>query len=309
MTTLTTIDTHFGLELLACAYLRVHGDEAIFIETNTVHARPRLLEALAAAGRRPEDVRYVIVTHAHLDHASGAWAVLESCPGATLLAHPRAARHLVDPSRLLASARQVYGDSFDAQYGRIEPIPQARVQTLEDGATVEVGGGALRFWHTEGHARHHFVVHDEALNTVFTGDAFGLVYPSLQRGGRLAFPSTSPIDYDGPAALAAVDHIEGLGAARVGLTHFGTFSDVGEIAAQLRWWLSRTEALVEDFVSRGVQDARAALKERLRAHLLEAAGLGGVTLAPADEPLLEVDLELNAQGLAFSVARRLAAGR
>src|SRR4051812_12512714 len=178
------------LPRFTAAYLRVDGAECAFIETHTAHALPRLLAALASAGRAPGDVRWIVVTHAHLDHAAGAGTLLARCPNATLLAHPRAARHLVDPARLVASATSVYGAArFAELYGRIDPIPEARVRALDDGATFELGTSTLRVHHTAGHAKHHLVVDDPALRTVYTGDTFGLVYPALQRGVRFALAS------------------------------------------------------------------------------------------------------------------------
>ena len=188
-----TIDCDYLYPRYAAAYLRIAGDEAAFIEANTGHAAPRLLDTLARSALRPEQVRWVIVTHVHLDHAGGASALMRACPNATLLAHPRAVRHLVDPSKLVASATAVYGaERFRELYGNVDPIDAARVRALDDGESVALGDCDLRFVHTRGHANHHFVVHDPALDAVFTGDAFGLSYPALQRAGRFAFPSTSP---------------------------------------------------------------------------------------------------------------------
>src|SRR5436305_1331356 len=121
MTTHTrhTIDCDV-LPQFTAAYLRLAGDECAFIEAHTSHALPRLLAALAAHGRKPEEVRYLVVTHAHLDHAAGASAVLAACPNATLLAHPRAAKNLIDPSKLIAGASHVYGEArFAKLYGTI----------------------------------------------------------------------------------------------------------------------------------------------------------------------------------------------
>src|SRR5690606_33155614 len=109
-------------------YLLIDGDEAAFVETNTSLAVPRMLDALAAQHLAPEQVRWVIITHVHLDHAGGASALLQACPNATLLAHPRAARHAIDPSRLVQSATSVYGaERFARLYGTIEPVEATRV--------------------------------------------------------------------------------------------------------------------------------------------------------------------------------------
>lgn len=302
--TLTTIDCDYVQPLVACAYLRVSGDECAFVETNTAHAVPRLLAALAAQGRRPEEVRYVIITHVHLDHAGGASALMAACPNATLLAHPRAARHAIDPTKLVAGATAVYGaERFRSLYGEVTGIDASRVRALDDGAEVAFGGGALSFHHTRGHANHHFVVHDPAVDTVFTGDAFGLVYPRLQRAGLMAFPSTSPTDFDGPAAHASVDQIVALGAGSVCLTHFGPQTAVTEIAAQLHAWLALSESLVTEAKALPEGEREAFLSKRLEAEFDARAARLGLSLDAEDRALIELDRTLNAQGLAYAAAR------
>ena len=171
-----TVDSDVKPGFTAC-YLRVAGDECAFVEAHTSYATPRLLAALAAEGRRPEDVRWIVITHAHLDHAAGASALMAACPNATLLAHPRAARHMTSPQKLIDGATAVYGaERFKELYGSIEPIAASRVRALEDGESFALGDATLRVWHTAGHANHHFVVDDPCIDTVYTGDTFGLVY-------------------------------------------------------------------------------------------------------------------------------------
>jgi glyoxylase-like metal-dependent hydrolase (beta-lactamase superfamily II) len=303
---ITTIDCDYLGPDIAAAYLRVEGDEAAFIETNTTHAVPKLLAALSKAGLRPEQVRYVIVTHAHLDHAGGASALMAACPNATLLCHPRAARNLIDPAKLIASAQHVYGaQRFAELYGEILPIPAARVRALDDGAQVQLGAATFSFLHTAGHAKHHFVVHDQAMNVVFTGDAFGLTYPRLQRARRFAFPSTSPIDFDAVEAHAALDRVVALKPRSVFPTHFGEWHEVADIAAQVHRWVDFSQAAIDDCVRRGQKDCEAPLRTLLEQEMVRAAAAAGLALTPDDLALLELDLQLNAQGLAFVVGRRL----
>jgi glyoxylase-like metal-dependent hydrolase (beta-lactamase superfamily II) len=299
-----TIDCDYIRPELAAAYLRVEGDEAAFLETNTSHAAPRLLAALAAANLRPEQVRWVIVTHVHLDHAGGSSALMKALPNATLLAHPRAARHLIDPSRLVASASQVYGaETFARLYGTIEPIDAARVRALDDGASVELGGVSLQVIYTRGHANHHFVVVDQAASSVFTGDTFGLVYPRLQRAGRFALPSTSPTDYDGTEARRSIDKVLDLGVERAFLTHFGEVCDLEVVAGQLRRWLDVSDALVQEAAGLASQEREELLRQRLAAEMDRAAAAVGLTLDDGDRELLALDLRLNAQGLAFAAGK------
>lgn len=303
MSRLVTIDSQYVAPQLAAAYLREEQGEVAFIETNTTHAVPLLLAALRDAGLTPEAVKFIIVTHVHLDHAGGTGALLQHCPNATVLAHPRAARHLIDPSRLVASARQVYGaEAFDALYGAIAPIDATRVKALEDGATETLGGKTLRFLHTRGHANHHFVLHDEAQNVVFTGDTFGLVYPALQAQGRFAFPSTSPTDFDGPAAMESVNRVIALKPKAVALTHFGVFEDVEAIGAQLLSWLEFSTRLFDEGKASG--DEQGTLEQAFR-WKLENELLKRLHFKPTAEQqkLINFDLELNAQGLAFAAVK------
>ena len=301
-----TIDCDI-LPRFSAAYLRTAGDECAFVETHTSHAVPKLLAALEAHGLRPEQVRWIVVTHAHLDHAGGAGALLARCPNATLVAHPRAARHLVDPARLVASATQVYGAArFGELYGHIEPIPQQRVLTLDDGGTFELGGATLRVLHTAGHAKHHFVVDDPAVSSVYTGDSFGLVYPALQRGVRFALASTSPTDFDAPEARKSLDRIATLGEKHACLTHYDAVDDIAEVAAQVRAWVDRSERWLEEAAKTEapVDVMTRSLQSSLRDAIAKDAAGRGLSLGDEDWKLLALDVDLNAQGIAFVADRK-----
>lgn len=302
----TTIDCEYlDHPGFAAAYLVREGSRAAFVETNTNRAVPRLLEALHASGLTEADVELVIITHVHLDHAGGASALMAACPNATLLAHARAARHVIDPAKLVKSARAVYGDdAFRAMYGEILPVPEARVRSMADGEQVALGSRTLTFLHTRGHADHHASILDSGSNGVFTGDSFGLVYPALQQSGLFAIPSTSPTDFDAEEAKKSLERIVATGAERVFLTHFGEHRELAAIAAQLRAQLDDYGAIVEDAYARGLEgDALEAFcRERVRAifdRVLGERGLGGDARA-----LLAMDEDLNGQGIAFAVEKR-----
>ncbi len=289
------------LPRFTAAYLRIAGEECAFVETHTTHALPKLLGALEARGLRPESVRWIVVTHAHLDHAAGAGALLARCPNATLLAHPRAAVHLVDPAKLIASATRVYGEArFAELYGTIVPIAADRVRALDDGASFDLGDATLRVHYAAGHAKHHFVVDDPALSTVYTGDAFGLVYPALQHSGRFAIASTSPIDFDPPEARRALDLIVGLGEAHACLTHFDAVDDLREVAAQVRAWIDRSEVWLDECLA---TDAPLPVQTKRVADQYRAA-LAKYPLGNDDLALLAMDIDLNAQGIAVAAERR-----
>jgi glyoxylase-like metal-dependent hydrolase (beta-lactamase superfamily II) len=292
-----TIDVDVRPRFTAC-YLRVTGGECAFIEAHTAHALPRLMAALADAGLRPEDVRWVVVTHAHLDHAAGAAALLAACPRAMLVAHPRTTKHLVDPEKLVASAVAVYGEQrFRELYGTVGAVPSERVLALGDGESFELGGDTLKVWHTSGHAYHHFVVDDPAAQTVYTGDTFGLVYPDLQAWGRFAIPSTSPTGFNAAEARRSIDKVLSLGERYVCPTHFGAYEDAEAIAAQLRRFIDRAERWVEQAARSG--QTAAAAEPGLRASWRLAVSEEAPRFGKAEQAFLEFDVELNAQGLAY----------
>lgn len=302
---LVTLDCDYVQPQLAASYLRVQDGEAAFLETGTSRNAAKLLDALAAEGLSRDDVRYVIVTHVHLDHAGGASALMNALPRATLLAHPRAARHLIDPSKLVASARTVYGaERFDALYGAIDPIEASRVRALDDGAEVPFGSASLRVVHTRGHANHHFVVVDPAASAVYTGDTFGLAYPRLQRAGRFAFPSTSPTDFDAAEARSSIERVRTMGMTRACLTHFGEVTDLDVVAAQLTRWIDLSEALMNDAVKLTPAEAEGWIRARLLDAVDEAVSAIGLSLDAGDRALLDFDLDLNAQGLAYAASKK-----
>src|SRR5262249_21956254 len=124
-----------------------------------------------------------------------------------------------------------------------------------DNETVQLGNRTLRFLHTRGHANHHFCVLDEREGDIFTGDAFGLIYPLLQRAGLFAFPSTSPTDFDPEEARRSVRRIAGSGMARAYPTHFGEVTRISETAEQVLAWLDESEAILESAIAGSLPDS------------------------------------------------------
>lgn len=302
-----TIDTHYaGQDQVAAAYLLVDEGEAAFVETNTSSSVPGLLAALAAEGLSPERVKYVIITHIHLDHAGGAGVLMAACPNATLLAHPKAAPHAIDPSRIVKGATAVYGEeAFAELYGEVRPTPAERVRAMADGETVELGGRTLTFLHTRGHANHHFCVHDSRSEGVFTGDSMGVVYPHLQDKGVFALASTSPTDFDEAAAHEALDRIVATGAKRVYPTHFGEYTEVQAIADQLHAQLTEYGQVVEAALADGLEGDLLATFCSERARQIIEAHLREHGHGPEDARtgIVATDVDLNGQGLAFAVQK------
>ncbi len=305
--TVTTIDAKYlGHEGFAATYLLRQENRAAFVETANAHAVPGMLAALEAEGLMPDAVDYVIITHVHLDHAGGAAALMKACPNATLLAHPNAAKHAIDPSKLVRSAQGVYGEArFAEMYGVIEPIAADRVRIMGDDETLDWHGRPLHFLHTRGHANHHFCIHDPTSDGIFTGDAFGLVYPALQRKGLFTLPSTSPTDFDAAAAKASLDRIVATGATTAYLTHFGGVTELPAIATLLHAQLDRYGAIVDEAFGSDRDDAAidAFCKAQVAAlfdELLDKHGLDDALT----RRILQTDIDLNGQGAAFAVKKR-----
>ena len=293
------VDTGYVRPRLAAAWIVRGKGSAAVVETGNAAAVPRILAAVEGAGLRREDVSHVVVTHVHLDHAGGAGALLRELPRAKLVAHPRGARHLVDPSKLAAATAAVYGaEAFHALYGVLVPVPAERVVEAPDGFAIDLGERPLRMLDAPGHAKHHFVVHDVASRGFFTGDAFGLSYRETDgAAGPFMFPTTTPVQLDPPAYHATLERMLAERPERMYLAHFGMVEgDIPARAAALRRGLDEhvRRALA---VPAGPGRHRGLLAS-LEQQLLEDLGRHGsdLTRAAAVE-LFAGDLELNAQGL------------
>jgi glyoxylase-like metal-dependent hydrolase (beta-lactamase superfamily II) len=303
------VDSGLVRDRMACCYLLEADGAVAIVEAGGRSSVPRLMKALEARGRAPEEVAFVIVTHVHLDHAGGAGLLMRQLPSATLLAHPRGARHLVDPSRLEASARRVYGDEeFDRMYGTLVPVDEARVRVMEDGDAVEVGDRRLEFIDTPGHARHHFCVWDEATRGWFTGDTFGLSYREFDTGnGAFVFPTTTPIEFDPDALRASVGRLMERSPECMYLTHYGRVTDVPRLARDLLAGIDRLVEIAR--AANGREDRDAVLADDIRAWLVRRLEAHGVRMAPERrDALLEMDVQLNAAGVAFWLDRLAKAG-
>src|SRR5688572_17495590 len=293
------IDTGFHRDRFDAAYLLVHGGRAAFIDTGTNHAVPRLLEALAALGISRDAVDHVIPTHVHLDHAGGAGLLMRDLPRATLVVHPRGARHMIDPKVLYQGALAVYGQAeMDRSYGRLVGIDAERVTTTHDGMVLELAGRALRFADTPGHARHHHCVWDAATRGWFTGDTFGLSYREFDNadGQPWIFPTSTPVQFDPPALRASIERMVSLDPSCVYVTHFGRLDGVRRLADML---LSQLDAMVAIALRmQGAADRHEALKEALLALYRDRLQAHGCRLTDERiDDLLALDVELNAQGI------------
>jgi hydroxyacylglutathione hydrolase len=304
------LDAEYLRPGLAAIHLMVQAGHAAIIDTGTNRAVPRVLAALAGLGVGPEAVDYVIVTHVHLDHAGAAGALLQACPNARLVVHPKGARHLVDPARLVAGSVAVYGEAvFRDLYGEIVPVPGERVIEAEDGFSLDFRDRRLGFLDTPGHARHHFCVHDAGSDALFTGDTFGISYRDFDVDGRpFLFPTTTPVQFEPEALHRSIDRLAALQPRAAFLTHFGRVAEPATLAAGLHDLIDRCVALAEAAPGEGAA-RHAWLKAAIEAMLLERLEAHGCSLGrTACKNLLANDVELNAQGLVVWLDRRGHAG-
>jgi hydroxyacylglutathione hydrolase len=296
---ITAVDSGYVRPWLAAVYLVVHAGRAAIVDTASNGCVDRVMAALAARDIAPECVDYVILTHIHLDHAGGAGLLMSRLPHARLCVHPRGVRHMVDPSRLVQSTVDVYGEAHArAMYGDIVAVPPARILETPDGTEIALAGRPLRFIETPGHARHHCCIVDAASRSVFTGDTFGLAYRELEKDGRrFVFPTTSPVQFDPDALHQSIDRIVALRPEQVFVTHFGAVKEVERLAADLHRLIEAHVAVARRCASRdGARHVK--LKEGVEQLVREEARLRSWPLGwPQVRELFATDIELNAQGL------------
>lgn len=233
--TIETLDLEFqGEQGLIAAFLIESGGERVLIETGPGSCLPVLLRALAERRVSPSDIRCVLVTHAHLDHAGAAgwWAR----QGVEVVCHPRAARHLVNPGKLVEGARAIYGAEFDRLWGETLGAPEERVRAVEDGEEVRVGRLRIKALDTPGHARHH---HAYAVEGVcFAGDVAGV----RLAGSAYVSVAAAPPQFDLAAYRGSLVKLRDEGFERLFLTHFG---EVQDVPAHWRSYERRVEEVAE----------------------------------------------------------------
>ena len=296
---ISAIDSGFGRPFLDAIHLIVDGGRAAIIDSGTAASVPRVLQALAEKRVAPEQVDFVILTHIHLDHAGGAGALIAALPNAKLTVHPRGARHMIDPQRLIAGTMAVYGEEETRRmYSAIVPVPKDRVIETPHGTTLRLGGRDLLFLDTPGHARHHVCIVDRKSGHIFAGDTFGLSYRELDCDGlQFVFPTTTPVQFDPPALHRSLELLLDYSPAAIYVTHYSQVRDVPRLAADLH-------RLIDAHVKLALREKGAGVERHQRL-------VNGVTDILLDEArrynwrigreemlnIFAMDIELNAQGL------------
>lgn len=308
---ITAIDTEYLRRSMDASHLIVENGRGAFVDCGTNFSVPTLLKAIEARGLKPEAIDYLLLTHVHLDHAGGAGLLMQSLPNAKAVLHPRGARHMVDPAKLIAGAMQVYGEeTFRRTYGALLPIPEERILIAEDGMTLTLGGSRrLEFIHTPGHCLHHYAIVDTKTRAIFSGDNFGISYREFDTArGEFIFPTTSPVQFDPEAMHATIDRLMSYQPKAMFLTHYSRVEELPRLARDLH-------GAVDDYVEmarrhHGKPDRGALLRKDMTAWFDAALDRHGYTgNALARRELLEGEIDINCQGLEVWLDRRAGAAR
>ncbi|WP_428607983.1 MBL fold metallo-hydrolase [Sedimenticola sp.] len=298
------IDTFYYRPNLDGCYLIQQGDEAALIDTGTSHVAPAVMELLAIRGLEPEQVKYVIPTHVHLDHAGGTGQLMALLPRAQMVIHPVGARHMNHPEKIIAGTIAVYGEEvFKERYGTILPVPEERTIEADDGFEVALEGRTLRCIHTLGHARHHFCIWDKQSRGLFTGDTFGMSYRELdtEQGPFMILPST-PIDFDPEAWHESLDRLLTLNPTQLFLTHFCQVDQPALRAKALHQEIDDYVAIAQNA---GGDQREQQIRDNLTRYYQKKLREHGSTLNDQEiETVLGMDIDLCAQGLDIWLKRR-----
>lgn len=296
---ISVIDSEYYSKDFAAIYLLKQKNKVAIIETGTNYSVPLIKGALANIGLSFSDVSYIIPTHVHLDHAGGAGLLMKQCQNATLVVHPRGARHLIDPSKLVAGAKAVYGEEkFKEYYGEIISIDSERVIEADDNFILDFDGRELKFIDTPGHAKHHFCIWDKDTKSMFTGDTFGISYRDLDMDSEVyIFPSTSPVQFDPDALIKSINRIMEFRPERVCLTHFSAIRPTQEIADQLIDGIHFVSNLTKKYISH--KDAESIIFNEMMSYFLNGLGKIGNQDKDYCTERIELDVKINTQGLIY----------
>lgn len=236
------IDTQMGgYDGITSGYL-IRSSRPCLVETGTARSAGLVTRALAELGIGPDDLATIVVTHIHLDHAGGVGDLAAAFPEATIVVHERGARHLADPSRLMASAHRVFGADMDRLFGDLLPVPTERLVALGDTGSIDLGDGRrLDAFHNPGHASHHVGLLDSQSGDLYTGDAAGVYVPETAD----VRPATPPPDFDLDLTLSSLARMRAAQATRLLFSHFGPVTDVDPTLErseeELRYWVEAVE--------------------------------------------------------------------
>jgi len=224
-------------------------DGITLVDPGPASCLPALEDGLRQRGLTWRDVRTLLLTHIHLDHAGAAGSIVERVPAIRVQVHERGAPHMIDPAKLLASATRLYGDQMDALWGAFLPVPAANVTALQGGERIAAAGTTLRVAYTPGHAKHHVSYLDETTGVAYVGDTGG-----IRVSGDYLIAPTPPPDIDLAAWRQSLDAIDAWQPVSLFLTHFGAVGNAKAHLARFRETLTWQAEAVRESLAAGNTD-------------------------------------------------------
>ena len=282
-----TIDLNFqGLPQAIASFLIPTEDGPVMIETGPHSTLPYLEEGVSKLGYDLSEIKHVLLSHIHLDHAGAAWYLASL--GAKVFVHSMGYRHLRDPTRLMDSAKRIYGDKMDQLWGSMEAIPDEQLVEVVDDQPIEIGDTIFKPWYTPGHAIHHLAW--QMGETLFTGDVAG-----VKIGKGPVMPPCPPPDINVETWIGSIDLIREMKLKRFYLTHFGIITDVDAHLDELEkrligwsqwikpYWENKVPAaeitdpfkqyVVEELFQSGLSETEAAIYEAANPSWMSVYGL------------------------------------
>ena len=208
---------HQGYKQTIAAFLVETSIGPVLLETGPFAVHKRLKKEIKKVGYRLKDIKHVFITHIHLDHAGGAWALAEH--GATIYLHPIGFKHMADPSRLMKSAKRIYQDTMDSLWGEMKAIPTKQLRTVEHGETIIIGDQTFQGWHTPGHAKHHIAW--QVGEHLIAGDVAG-----VKIGDGFTVVPCPPPDIQIEDWIESLNLLRTLEIKNIYLTHFNHITDI-----------------------------------------------------------------------------------
>ena len=295
------VDSDYVRPILDAIHLIEDSGEVAIVDCAHNNSWPQVEAALAKIGRKPADVRWLILTHVHLDHAGGAGLFMSKLPRAQLVVHERGARHMIDPSKLYAGVEVVYGkENAKRLYGDLLPVEASRVVIGNHGDKLSLGQRTLEILDTPGHARHHISIVDHAAKGIFSGDTFGLSYRELDVDGKaFIIPTTTPVNFEPDAMHESIELMRSFNPEGIYLTHYSRVTEIDKLAADLHRHIDAFVDMTNKAPGQG-EARKVAIEAAMTDYLIKEVRAHGCTLSDDDiKAIFATDFDLNAQGLNY----------
>ena len=299
------VDSEYIRKEFAAIHFVVEKNEVAIIDTGTNYSVDNVLNALKTLNLGILSVKWIFLTHIHLDHAGGAGKLMRIFLNARIAVHSRGVRHMIDPKKLWDAVVHVYGlEKAVSQYGAIVPISENKIVEVGEGDTLFLGSRAFEFWNAPGHANHHVFIRDTKSKSIFTGDTFGISYRQLDTAqGAFAFISSTPSQFNPDAAQHSIRRIMESDASMVFLTHYSQLTNIQYAGNCLLTSISDYVKIAE--VNSNKEEVEESIKKSLTELLFLRAKTHGVTLSEKELiNVLHFDIKLNASGLVAWLNRK-----